>query len=390
MALTHAAVYSESGTFKQGYVLIKEGKIAETGPMEKADLPEGCIEIRLDETAEVLPGMIDLHIHGAGGADVMDGDPAAIQTMAEQLVREGTTCFLPTTMTSAKSEIERALMNLADCTSIPVNGAEIAGIHLEGPFLSPKRAGAQLPSHFVKPDAALFQSWQELSGGKIKQVTLAPELDGELELTRHLSEAGIIPSIGHSDALFQEVQLAADAGANQATHLFNGMRGLHHREAGTAGAVLLDKRIRCEIIADGIHVAPEMVQLAYRLKGAEGIILITDSMRAKGLEDGTYDLGGQSVYVKGNRAELESGALAGSVLKMNEAVKNMRAFTGCSTEEIVRMASVNPAKQLGIFDRKGSIAAGKDADLTVLSREGEVLLTICRGEMVYDKGGRRT
>ncbi|MBS2967938.1 N-acetylglucosamine-6-phosphate deacetylase [Metabacillus sp. KIGAM252] len=387
LAITHATVYAEFETFRPGYVLVKEGKVAEVGPMEKFQMHSGYIELKLSQTIELIPGMIDMHIHGAGGADAMDSEEEALAAMANQLVQEGTTAFLPTTMTSDTQSIEKALSNLAVCMSRPPKGAEILGVHVEGPFLSPKRAGAQLPTHFLTPDIPLFEQWQEKAGGAIKLVTMAPELEGGLELADYLTNKGVIPSIGHSDALFSEGESAADHGVRQATHLFNGMRGLHHREAGTAGFALLDPRIKCEIIADGVHVAPEMILLAYRLKGPEGMIMVTDSMRAKGLENGVYDLGGQDVYVKDGKAELENGSLAGSVLKMNEAVQNMKKFTGCSMEDIVQMASVNPAKQLNIFDRKGSIKPGKDADLTALSKDGDVVLTICRGKIAYQKGG---
>lgn len=343
--------------------------------------------LKLSESEIVVPGMIDLHIHGAAGADVMDGTMDALKTMAEILPQEGTTSFLATTMTQGVPEIESALqtVNTYMGGSNPPGEAEVLGLHLEGPFISPKRAGAQPLDHIRNPDVKQFQEWQELSGNHIKLVTLAPEEPGGYELSSYLKETGVVASIGHSDALYKEVVRSIEAGVTHATHLYNGMRGLHHREPGVAGGVMLHDEITTEIIVDGIHSRPEMVKFAYRNKGPDRVVLITDAMRAKCMGNGSYTLGGQDVTVNGNEATLADGTLAGSILKMKDAVRNMQEFTSCSTEEVIQMTAVNQAKELGVYDRKGSLSAGKDADVVVLNEEKDVIFTFCRGKLSYQR-----
>ena len=234
-----------------------------------------------------------------------------------------------------------------------------------------------------RPDVDVFEVWNELARNTIKLVTLAPEKEGGMELIRYLTDRGVVASIGHSDATYEQVMNAVEYGASHVTHLYNGMRGLHHREPGVAGAALLDDRLKTEIIADGHHVRPEMIELAYRQKTDAGMVLITDAMRAKCLKNGRYDLGGQDVNVQDGIALLDNGTLAGSVLKMKDALANIQKFTGCSLENAIKMAAENPAKQLGLFDRKGSIAIGKDADLILLNKAGEVVKTFCKGYLAY-------
>ncbi|MEH7223993.1 N-acetylglucosamine-6-phosphate deacetylase [Bacillus sp. JJ1566] len=384
MFITNLTIFSEEGIIEKGFIEIDGEKIKRVGQM--ADLPASDKDevINFDDSYSLIPGMIDLHIHGASGADVMDATPEALETMTKVLPKEGTTSFLATTMTKTKEDIENAISNIADF--IPkqnVGSAEILGAHLEGPFLSPKRAGAQHPDNIINPDVELFKKWQSLSGENIRLVTLAPEEPGGLELTAHLKNTGVVASIGHSDAVYDEVKAAIEAGATHATHLFNGMRGIHHREPGVAGAVLLHDEVKCEMIVDGIHIAPKMVKFAYKNKGSEGSILVTDAMRAKCLGAGMYDLGGQEVIVNEERAVLKDGTLAGSILKLNDAVRNMMKFTDCSLQDITEMTAVNPAKQINMFDRKGSIKAGKDADLVIVNDQLEVIMTFCRGKLAY-------
>jgi N-acetylglucosamine-6-phosphate deacetylase len=385
--LKNAVIYEENGKIEQGYVLTEGDKILEAGPMSSCPASSEAEVVELSPSFSVIPGFIDVHIHGAAGADVMDATSDALRTMAEVLPKEGTTSFLATTMTAPSEQIEQALRSVAQyMQSANQSGkAEILGIHLEGPFISPKRAGAQHPNNIIEPNIELFQKWQNIANGHIRLVTLAPEEKNGLALTAHLKETGVVASIGHSDAVYKQVKAAIDAGVTHATHLFNGMRGIHHREPGVAGAVLMHEEVICELIADGIHVAPEMVRFAYRTKGSAGLILITDAMRAKCLGAGIYELGGQEVTVQGEKATLRDGTLAGSILKLGDALKNAMAYTGCTLEDIIRMASWNPAKQLGVLDRKGSIRAGKDADIVVLNEQHDVVMTICRGEMAYSK-----
>ncbi|WP_455662005.1 N-acetylglucosamine-6-phosphate deacetylase [Pradoshia sp.] len=382
--IKNATIYLDDSTLHDGYILIDGETIKEIGPMQQA--PEQADEVITVMTNEVvLPGFIDMHIHGAGGCDAMDGTEEAVAHMAECLPKEGTTSFLATTMTQSPENIEQALQAIhqySQSGNIP-GRADVIGTHLEGPFVNPSKAGAQPVQYIINPDIELFKKWYEVSGHTIKQVTFAPEEPGGKELVELLVQEGIIPSIGHTGATYQEATEAIALGASQATHLFNQMTGLHHRDIGAAGASLMNENIYAELIVDGIHVSPEMVNLSLKLKGVDRTILITDAMRAKGLSDGKYDLGGQDVFVKGKEARLEDGALAGSILKMNDALKNMVAFTGCSLRDAVQMAAVNPAKQLNIYDKKGSVAVGKDADLVILDQDYQVRTTICRGKIAY-------
>ncbi len=384
LLFNHATVYTEEGWLENGCILIENEKIAYVGP--NASFPDAQT-IELNSRYYLVPGFIDLHIHGAFGADVMDATVEALQTIASRLPEEGTTSFLATTMTAPAEQIEQAVENVANyMQTYNVPGqSEILGIHLEGPFLSPKRAGAQHPSNIIEPNISLFQRWQQKANGAIRLVTLAPEENYGLALVSYLKEHGVIASIGHSNAGYEQVMEAIRAGVTHATHLFNGMSGIHHRKPGVALAALMHEEIVCELIADGVHVAPEMVRFAYRNKGKEGLIIITDAMRAKCLGEGEYELGGQLVIVRDGKAMLSDGTLAGSVLTLKQAVQNVIDFTDCTLEDAIYMASTTPAKQLGIFDRKGSIRVGKDADLVVLNEKHEVVMTICRGKLAYDR-----
>ncbi|MBT2758703.1 N-acetylglucosamine-6-phosphate deacetylase [Mesobacillus foraminis] len=389
MLLKNIQIYAENMIIENGFIKIEGEKIVELGEMAQLRNGETYLEVDIPPAHKAIPGLIDVHIHGVAGADTMDATPEALETMAKALPGEGTTSFLATTITQGKMEIEKALENAAEYInhSQAPGKAEILGVHLEGPFVNEKRAGAQPVEHMVKPDTDLFNKWQELSQKNIKLVTLAPEIPGGLELVKHLRDSGVVASIGHSDASFEEVKEAAEAGATQVTHLYNQMRGFHHREPGVVGAAFLLDELMAEIIVDGIHARPEAVKIAFKQKGSEGLILITDSMRAKCLKNGVYDLGGQDVTVEDGKAVLCDGTLAGSILKLGDGVKNIMAYTGCGLEEAIEMTSGNPAKQLNVYDRKGSIAPGKDGDLVILDEEHNIYLTLCKGKIAYRKAG---
>lgn len=258
------------------------------------------------------------------------------------------------------------------------------GVHLEGPFISAKRAGAQPVEHITGASYPLFREWQKKSGNQIRLVTIAPETANAIAFIKKLTEDGVIASIGHSDATFEEVQASVRSGASHVTHLYNQMSPFHHRKLGVVGAALMEESLMVELIADFIHSHPASVELAYRQKGAQRLMLITDAMRAKGLPLGVYDLGGQDVQVTNKDARLAAGNLAGSILTMDGAMRNIQSVTGCSVNELVTMTSFNAAKELGLA-HKGKIASGADGDIAILDKDLNVQLTICRGTIAYRK-----
>jgi len=378
-------IYAENTVYEKGYIKIENGMITEMGDRSQLNDSEEYKVISLPHGYSVVPGMIDIHIHGVNGADTMDATREALDTMTGTLPKEGTTSFLATTMTEASDAIEKALAATADYMSNHQRGgqAEILGLHLEGPFINADKAGAQPLHRIQKPNVEVFKNWYALSGENIKLVTLAPELDDEYELIRYLKENGIVASVGHSNATYDQVGKAIDAGLSHVTHLFNQMSGLHHREPGIVGASFLRKELMVELISDGIHVRPEVVQLAFDQITDGRLILITDSMRAKCLKNGQYDLGGQMVTVKDGKAILDEDTLAGSVLKMRDAFTNIQEFTTGDMRSAIKMTAENPARQLNVFDRKGSLAPRKDADIVILDENKDVYTTICKGKIAY-------
>ena len=337
----------------------------------------------LPPNATVLPAFIDEHVHGAGGADAMDASAAALEKISATLAKEGTAYFLATTMTESRRKILNALSAIKEFKG--GSGACLLGAHLEGPFISARFRGAQREEFIEKPDVNLFKEFYSESGGKIKVVTLAPEMDGAEELIKYLSELGVTASLGHSAATEAQVLRAVSLGASCITHTFNGQSPFTHREIGVAGSAL-SYGVYTEVIADLIHVCPSALKLLLKCKNVSEIILITDAMRAKGLGDGISELGGQKVKVKGGEARLEDGTLAGSVLTMNKAVKNTVEKLGVPLEEAVKFASINPAKNLKIDNITGSLEKGKSADFAIIDDNFNVLYTFRNGKIIY--GGK--
>ncbi len=331
----------------------------------------------------IVPGFIDQHIHGGGGADTMDNSDEALTKFAQTLPKEGTTSFLPTTMTYDLGVVKEVLAKIKKHVAGETE-ANIVGVHMEGPFISTDFIGAQNPVYQQDPNVEIFKLVNEEN--LIKVVTYAPELDENYELTKYLSKNNIVASVGHSGASTAVVNEAISHGLNNYTHFHNASTGHHHREPGVVTSGLMNKEVKVELIVDGIHVHPDVIKAVYKIKGYENVIIITDAMRAKGEPDGEYDLGGQVVIKKGNEARLDTGVLAGSVLEMNVAVKNMVKFSGCLPEEAFKMASYNVAKHLNLTT-KGQITEGYDFDITVLDENYNVLQTFVSGKEAYNEKG---
>ena len=367
---------------KEGVVVtnigFENGKIAYIGD-DSSRIDE---EIKVDGI--VVPGFIDQHIHGAGGSDGMDGTEKDIQIISETVAREGTTGFLVTTMTQSPENIKKALSAVKSVMDKgEYKGAEVLGVHLEGPFISPKHIGAQPLEYVAKPSVEIFDEYDAVSGGCIKVVTLATEQEGGVELTSHLASKGKVASIGHTGAKYDDVEKAVKAGACNVTHTYNAQTALHHREVGVVGSAMLFDELNCEIICDLIHLSAPAIRLVIKNKPHDKVTVITDAMRAKGMPDGISELGGQVVIVKGGEARLEDGTLAGSVLKMNVAIKNLVEKVGVSFTDAVDFATANPAKNIGVIAERGTIEVGKRADFAVLSEDFSVLATVVGGEVVY-------
>ncbi len=332
----------------------------------------------------IVAGFIDQHVHGAGGADAMDGTTEALSTIASCLAKEGTTAFLATTMTQSPENITNAMKAVKDYMANDVkNGASVIGIHLEGPFISVKHIGAQPLEYVAKPSVEVFDEYNYASGNAIKIVSLAPEVDGADELISHLSSLGVVASAGHTDAGFKDMEKATANGLKNVTHTYNAQKGVHHREIGTAGSAMLIDELNCEAICDLIHLSAPAIKLLIKNKPHDKITLITDSMRAKHLSDGLSELGGQVVIVKNGEARLENGALAGSILKMNDAVKNLVFSCNVPFTDAIDFATINPAKNLNVDDIMGSIEVGKKANFAVLTEELSVSLTVRDGNIIY-------
>lgn len=375
-------VILENEGIKKTSILIENGKIAAIGDNINE---EGLIE--LPENLIVSPGFIDEHTHGSNGSDAMNAKYEDLANIASSIPAEGTTSFLFTTMTMGKDKILDALTTINGYLANPKNdAAKPLGVHLEGPFISKEFKGAQNEEDILPLNINDLKDFFLASGNSIKEMTYSYQ-DGHDDFISLAKEYGISLSLGHTNDTCELAKKAFSKGTHIATHMFNAMKGIHHRDIGTAGAALLDDNVSCELIADLHHVSPDAVRLLYKCKGKEGITLITDSMEAKYLPDGEYQLGGNPVYVKDGTARLIDGTLAGSILKLNEGVRNIKNVLGIPLEDAVYMASVNPAKNLGVYDKIGSISVGKDADFVIIDNDVNVYSTISKGEIIFKKEG---
>ena len=367
MELRNVRIVTPGRVIENGCLRVAEGRIAEI--TEASGTPSGLT---------VLPGFIDLHIHGGGGADTMNATPEALATICRTHAAHGTTRLLATTITQSREAITAALANAAASTE-PLLG----GIHLEGPYISPGKPGAQ-PKEFVRSyDVEEFAGWLTAAQGKLRQITLAPEQPGGDALMAACNAEGIVISLGHTDITAAQTKSALDAGARQATHLFNAMNGIHHRNPGPVPVFLTDPRARVEVIADGHHVAPEVIAMVYAAVGSERFIAITDAMEGVGKGDGIYGLGGHEVTVTNGKATLADGTLAGSLLLMDQAARNLRTWCNLGWLELACVTSTNAADQQGWLDT-GRLTEGSLADIVVVDDDLNVQATYVGGMLVFE------
>ena len=369
MYLINAKYLDKDFRLAEGDIQVEEGKIVRTGPA----LPRKPEETAVDCAGyTIVPGFVDVHIHGCDGADTCDGTPEALHAMARFLLSHGVTSFCPTTMTTGREVIEKALLAAKDLHDTPLeDGAKVVGVNMEGPFISRERKGAQKEEDIVAPNFPLFQELFDLSGGLVKLVDIAPEQPGGEEFVKKARELCTV-SIAHTTANYDQAKEAFDWGVTHATHLFNAMNGLHHRDPGVVGAVFDDGRVRAELICDGQHIHPAVLRTAFQALGDRALI-VSDSMRANGMPEGAaFDLGGQMVTVSGGKATLADGTIAGSVSNLHQEVKNLVSW-GVPFEQAAKAASLVPARAIGLDGEIGSIAPGKAADLVVLDENLDIV-----------------
>lgn len=357
-----------------GYLEIVDGKFGDY----TSELPEEEVDL-IDHSGKwIAPGLVDTHIHGYMNHDVMDNNAEGIKVMSDALLSCGVTSFLPTTLTSSK-ELLRDVAETIGSVHKAVTGAKIQGIYFEGPFFTEEYKGAQNPSYFGNPDIDTFHEWQEASGGIIKKIALAPERQGVQEFVQQVTDEGVVVSLGHSNGTLEDAAKAVEAGASVFVHAFNGMRGLNHREPGMVGALLSLQDVFSELICDGHHVHPAAAGVLMEKAGHDHVALITDCMMAGGMPDGNYVLGEFPVVVENGTARLQEGNLAGSILKLKEAIKNVVDWELATPEQAIMMASLIPAVSCKIDDVCGMIKNGRDADFIVLNPDMTLVATYLDG-----------
>lgn len=374
-------LFSPRDAIVDAALFIEDGTITAVSSRADVHIPPNSRVVDFGD-AVLAPGLIDIHIHGGGGHDVMEGSDQGLAAVERLMTRHGVTSYCPTTVTAPVDETMHSLEALAKAV-LRANSADGArarplGIHFEGPFLSHAKRGVHPPSLLQPASRELFDRMWQAAGGHVSVMTIAPEIEGAIDLIAEASRRGVCVSLGHSNAELPTAQAAISAGARHATHTFNAMRALDHHNPGLLGAVLTDPAVTADIIVDGIHVEPTVVDIFMHAKGIDGAVLITDAISATGMPDGTYLLGGLEVQVHDGRCEFE-GRLAGSVLTLDRAVRNTMKFAGVSLQDAIRMATLNPARVLGIDQRKGNLLAGADADIAVFTPTGEVVRTIVAG-----------
>lgn len=377
-----ARIVAETESCNQAWLRVEDGKIAAFAPGAAPNVPDA--EIIDADGATLLPGFIDIHAHGGNGFDVMDGNADSLHGMARYFARGGVTSFLATTWTDSGERIHRALQAVAATQCAREGGARLLGAHLEGPYLNAEKCGAQHSAYIRRAVRDEAIPWLDL--GVIRLLSLAPEFPENHWLIREATCRGITVSVAHSNASFDQVRSALDLGLSHATHAFNAMSPLHHREPGVVGAVLSLDGINCELICDLEHVHPAAIEILWRCKGADRLILITDSVKIAGMPDGRYHFSHQEVEKKDGSVRIcADGTLAGTTLTMDSALRNLMSVTKLPLEALWQTASLNAARAINVADRKGSIALGKDADLVLVDDNLNVRMTVVEGQIVYSQ-----
>jgi N-acetylglucosamine-6-phosphate deacetylase len=378
-------LYTPLEAIERPLVFLAEGRVTQVSSRDALEVPTGAKVLDLGDSI-LVPGFIDMHIHGGAGHDVMEPGGDALPAVEQLLHKHGVTTYFPTTVTAPVDLTLSALERLADAieqaerNSDPAGRARPVGIHLEGPFISHKRPGVHPLKDLLPPTLEMFDRFWQAARGHVKVMTIAPELDGAKEVIAEATRRGVCVSIGHSDADTKAAQSGIAAGARHATHTFNAMRPLDHREPGILGEVLTDGRVSAEIIVDGVHVDPMVVELFLRAKGPEASVLVTDATAATGMPDGKYRLGSLEVDVADGKC-MSNGRLAGSVLTLDKAVRNVMKFANWDLQRAVRLATLNAARATGLAARAGTITPGAAADIVALSSNGEVRQTIVCGQL---------
>jgi len=381
LLITHCKLFDAADSEGTVSILIEDGTISRVG---RIDSPSNYENVLDAQGRTLAPGFIDIHIQGAGGADTLDATPEALKTISRTCARFGTTSFLATTVFSPDRQ-NRHLGLVGECVGRDLGGANLLGLHLEGPFISAQKKGMILPECICAPSLKMLDRIQDITNGQLKMMTIAPELPANLEIVRRLVDCDIVASFGHSNATYEQTLAGFDAGISHVTHLFNAMPSLHHRSPGPLLAIFQTEHVTAQLIADGVHIHPAVLRFTFDLLGPQRIIPITDGMQAMGLPDGKYVYNDVEYESKNGTARYKDGTLIGTALGLSQLLERLMAFTNCPLHVAVKTVTQNPARLLGIKERKGAIAPGKDADLVLLEHDRSVHTTIVAGKIVYHK-----
>ncbi|MCK4293336.1 MAG: N-acetylglucosamine-6-phosphate deacetylase [Planctomycetes bacterium] len=386
LLITNCRLFNAREDEQTNSILIENGIITEIGQIDASSDRDNVLDA---QGRIVTPGFIDVHIQGAGGADVLDATGEALEAISQTCARFGTTSFLATTVFKPNQANEHLAL-AAEYTGRDLGGANLLGIHLEGPFISPENRGMILPECICPPSAQLLDEILDMTKGHLKIMTIAPELADGAAIIQSLVDSNVVASFGHSGATYEQTLKGFDAGISHVTHLFNAMPSIHHRCPGPLIAIFETARITAQLIADGVHIHPPVLKFTFEALGPDRIVPITDGMQALGLADGKYVYNGIEYESRDGTARYKDGTLIGTALGLSQLLDKLITFTDCPLDAAIKMAAENPARLLGLEDRKGSVAVGKDADLVLLDPDRLVHATIVAGSIVFKKSSSST